>query len=63
MAIDRQDCVLCPFNRRMTPVNVKFMIAGKWIGALFLTSILFFIVFFLTRQHLALKRSFPSCQT
>ena len=46
MAIDRQDCVLCPFNRRMTPSNVKFMIAGKWIGALFLTSILFFIVFF-----------------
>ena len=46
MAIDRQDCVLCPFNRSMTPSNVKFMIAGKWIRALFLTSILFFIVFF-----------------
>ena len=29
MAIDRQDCVLCPFNRRMTPSNVKFIIAGK----------------------------------
>ena len=44
MAIDRQDCVLRPFNRRMTPSNVKFIIAGKWIGALFLTSILFFII-------------------
>ena len=44
MAIDRQDCVLRPFNRRMKPSNVKFIIAGKWIGALFLTSVLFFIV-------------------
>ena len=46
MAIDRQDCVLRPFNRRMTPSNVKFIITGKWIGALFLTSLLFFIVLF-----------------
>ena len=44
MAIDRQDCVLRPFNRRMKPSNMKFIIAGKWIGALFLTSVLFFIV-------------------
>ena len=46
MAIDRQDCVLRPFNRRMTPSNVKFIIAGKWIGALVLTSVLIFSVFF-----------------
>ena len=46
MAIDRQDCVLRPFNRRMTPSNVKFIITGKWIGALFLTSLLFSIVLF-----------------
>ena len=46
MAIGRQDCVLRPFNRRMTPSNVKFIIAGKWIGTLFLTSILFVIVLF-----------------
>ena len=46
MAIDRQDCVLRPFNRRMTRSNVKFIIAGKWIGALVLTSVLIFSVFF-----------------
>ena len=44
MAIDRHDCVLRPFNRHMKPSNVKYIIAGKWIGALFLTSVLFFIV-------------------
>ena len=32
MAINRQHCVLRPFNRRMTPSNVKFSITGKWIG-------------------------------
>ena len=32
MAIDRQHCVLRPFNRRMTPSDVKFIITGKWIG-------------------------------
>ena len=32
MAIDRQDCVLLPFKRRMTPSNVKFIITGKWLG-------------------------------
>ena len=46
MAIDRQDCVLRPFNRRMTPSNVKFIIAGNWIGALVLTSVLIVRVFF-----------------
>ena len=46
MAIDRQDCVLRPFNRRMTPSNVKFIIPGKWIGALVLTSVLIVRVFF-----------------
>ena len=44
MAIDRQDCVLRPFNRRITPSNVKFFIAGKWIGALLVTSFLIFVV-------------------
>ena len=28
MLIDRQHCVLRPFNRRMTPSNVKFIITG-----------------------------------
>ena len=46
MAIDRQDCVLRPFNRRITPSNVKFFIAGKWIGALLVTSVLIFVVLF-----------------
>ena len=46
MAIDRQDCVLRPFNRRMKLSNVKFIIAGKWLAALFLTSLLFFIALF-----------------
>ena len=32
MAIDRQHCVLRPFNRLMTPSDVKFIITGKWIG-------------------------------
>ena len=32
MAIDRQHCVLCLFNRRMTPSNVKSITTGKWIG-------------------------------
>ena len=32
MAIDRQHFVLCLFNRRMTPSNVKSIITGKWIG-------------------------------
>ena len=55
MAIDRQDCVLRPFNRRMTPSNVKFIIAGKWIGALVLTSVLIFSVFF--NQSICVKLS------
>ena len=59
MAIDRHDCVLRPFNRRMKRSNVKFIIAGKWIGALFLTSVLFFIVLYTFN----LGTFFPSCQT
>ena len=62
MAIDRQDCVLRPFNRRMKLSNVKFIIAGKWIAALFLTSLLFFIALF-EPSTLSLKPFFPSCQT
>ena len=62
MAVDRQDCALRPFNRRMTPSNVKLIIAGKWIGALFLTSILFFIVL-LDPSSLSHETFFPSCQT
>ena len=56
MAIDRDDCVLRPFNRRMTPSNMKFIIAGKWIGA-----VLFIFDDFVL--HLALDPFFANCQT
>ena len=38
MAIDRQDCVLRPFHRRLTPHNVKTVILVVWLLALVLTS-------------------------
>ena len=38
MAIDRQDCVLRPFHRRITPRNVKTVILVTWLVALVFTS-------------------------
>ena len=38
MAIDRQDCVLRPFNRRMSKRNITKVIAISWIGTSVLTS-------------------------
>jgi len=38
MAIDRQDCVLRPFNRHMRRNNIPKVIALSWIGTLVLTS-------------------------
>ena len=37
MAIDRQDCVLQPFKRRLTPANIKKVIAGIIVVASGLT--------------------------
>ena len=42
MAIDRQDCVLRPFNRRMTRSNIKKVIAISWAGTLVLTCVIIF---------------------
>jgi len=42
MAIDRQDCVLRPFKRRMGRNNIPKVIALSWIGTLVLTSPLIF---------------------
>ena len=38
MAIDRQDCVLRPFNRRMSKRNITKVIAISWIGTFVLMS-------------------------
>ena len=46
MAIDRQDCVLRPFNRRMTRRNIKAVIAASWIGILLLSSVLIVVVLY-----------------
>ena len=42
MAIDRQDCVLRPFKRRMDRNNIPKVIVLSWIGALVLTSPIIF---------------------
>ena len=39
MAIDRQDCVLRPFNRRMSKRNITKVITISWIGTSILTSV------------------------
>ena len=46
MAIDRQDCVLRPFTRRMTRSNIKVVIAASWIGNLMLSLVLIVGVFY-----------------
>ena len=43
MALDRQECVLRPFSRRLTRRNVKKFIPGIWIAAL-ITNILYLIL-------------------
>ena len=42
MAIDRQDCVLRPFHRRITPLNVKRVLLVTWLVTLLLTSVFAF---------------------
>ncbi|XP_078382349.1 neuropeptide Y receptor type 2-like [Oculina patagonica] len=42
MAIDRQDCVLRPFHRRITPRNVKTVILVTWFVALVFISVFVF---------------------
>lgn len=42
MAIDRQDCVLRPFHRRITPRNVKTVILTTWLVTLVFTSVFAF---------------------
>ena len=42
MAIDRQDCVLRPFKRRMGRGNIPKVIALSWIGTLVLTTPIIF---------------------
>jgi len=42
MAIDRQDCVLRPFKRRMGRNSIPKVIALSWIGTLVLTSPIIF---------------------
>ena len=49
MAIDRQDCVLRPFKRRISRNNIPKVIALSWIGTLVLTSP---IIFKSVRQQL-----------
>lgn len=44
MAIDRQDCVLRPFSRRMGRNNIPKVIALSWIGTLVLTSPIIFMI-------------------
>ncbi|XP_020608217.1 neuropeptide Y receptor type 2-like [Orbicella faveolata] len=46
MAIDRQDCVLRPFNRRMSKRNITKVIAISWIGTSVLTSAIIVYTFF-----------------
>ena len=42
MAIDRQDCVLRPFHRRLTPHNVKTVILVTWLVAFVFPSVFVF---------------------
>ena len=46
MAIDRHDCVLRPFNRRLSLQNVRFVIVLSWAGAVVLGLIVFFVGLF-----------------
>ena len=46
MAIDRHDCVLRPFNRRLSLHNIRFVIVLSWASALVLGLIVFFVSLF-----------------
>ena len=46
MAIDRHDCVLRPFNRRLSPRNIRFVIVLSWASALALGLIVLFVGLF-----------------
>ena len=46
MAIDRQDCVLRPFSRRMSKRNITKVIAISWIGTSTLTAAIIVYSFF-----------------
>lgn len=48
MAIDRQDCVLRPFHRRITPHNVKTVLLVSWLVTLVFTSVFAFSECFTT---------------
>lgn len=48
LAIDRQDCVLRPFHRRITPENVKTVLLITWLVTLGLTSVFVFSETFAT---------------
>ena len=48
MAIDRQDCVLRPFHRRITPQNVKTVLLATWLVTLVFASVFAFFEAFTT---------------
>ena len=48
MAIDRQDCVLRPFHRRITPQNVKTVLLTSWLVTLGFTTVFAFSETFTT---------------
>lgn len=48
MAIDRQDCVLRPFHRRITPQNVKMVLLISWLVTLAFTLVFAFSETFTT---------------
>ena len=48
MSIDRQDCVLRPFHRRITPKNVKTVLLISWLVTLGFTSVFAFSEIFTT---------------
>lgn len=50
MAIDRQDCVLRPFHRRITPLNVKTVLLVTWLVTLLFTSVFAFSEAFTTNS-------------
>ena len=44
MAFDRHECVLHPFNRRLTVMNVKKIIAVIWIVSFIITVVFFILI-------------------
>ncbi len=54
MAVDRQDCVLRPFHRRITTRNVKTVILVTWFVALVLNSV--YILFEISCKRLCVSK-------